>query len=68
MEQNHERLLTLAEAAERLGLRVATLRSWRLRRKNLPFVELGERAVRVREFDLEKLISKGTVLPREARQ
>jgi excisionase family DNA binding protein len=68
MEQNHERLLTLAEAAERLGLRVATLRSWRLRRKNLPFVELGERAVRVREFDLEKLISKGTVLPREVRR
>jgi excisionase family DNA binding protein len=68
METNHEHLLTLAEAAERLGLRVATLRSWRLRRKNLPFVELGERAVRVRESDLEKLIGKGTVLPREVRQ
>ena len=68
MEKNHDRLLTLAETAARLGLRVATLRSWRLRRKNLPFVALGERAVRVRESDLEKLIGNGTVLPREVEQ
>jgi excisionase family DNA binding protein len=57
-------LITLPEAAELLRLQVATLRAWRLRRKNLNFIQVGERAVRVRLSDVEKLIAGGTQPPR----
>lgn len=40
-----DRLLTPVEAAEMLGLRPATLRSWRTRRVNLRFVLAGHRAL-----------------------
>lgn len=44
--------LTEAEAAVRLGLKVATLRAWRHRGVGPPFVRLG-RAIRYLSSDLE---------------
>ena len=57
------RLLTLPEAAERLGLKVATLRFWVWQRK-IEFVRVG-RAVRVSEAVVKQLIEQGTVPARQ---
>ena len=54
-----DELLTLPEAAERLRLKVSTLRDWVLRRR-IPYVKVG-RLVRVRRSDVEALISKSLV-------
>jgi excisionase family DNA binding protein len=58
------RLLTLAQAAELLGLKVATLRFWTWQRK-IEIVRVG-RAVRVREDTIRKLIEQGTVPARRS--
>ncbi len=49
-------LVTLEEASSLLRLRPSTLRSWRLKRKKLPFVKFSRR-VFVRRSDLEALIA-----------
>lgn len=54
----HDRLLSLNEAAERLGLCHWTVRKW-LARGRLPFHRVGSRAIRIAESDLEKLIAAG---------
>ena len=51
-------LLTVVEVADRLGLRVATVRKM-LSRGDLPRVRPTKRAVRVRETDVEALILRG---------
>jgi len=53
------RLLRLEEAADRLGLRLSTLRFWVWQRK-IEVVRIG-RAVRVREDTIKRLIEEGTV-------
>lgn len=53
------RLLTLPQAAERLGLKVATLRFWVWQRK-IETVRIG-RAVRFREGTIDQLIECGTM-------
>jgi excisionase family DNA binding protein len=55
-----QRLLSVPEAAERLGLKPGTIRAWLLRRKNLPFVRCG-RAVRIPAEAVEKFIATNTV-------
>ena len=50
------RLLTVAEFAQRSGWRVATVRQ-KLWLRELPFVRLGSRSVRLREDLLEELIT-----------
>jgi hypothetical protein len=47
-----EQLLTERQAADRLGLKVTTLRAWRHRGVGPPFVRLG-RAIRYRPNDIE---------------
>jgi excisionase family DNA binding protein len=61
-----QRLLSVHETAERLGLKPGTIRAWLLRRKNLPFVRCG-RAVRIPADAVEKFIATHTVLAREHR-
>lgn len=58
-------LLTLAECAALLRLKLSTLRSWRLKRHHLPFVKLGSR-VYVRRADCEELIRASIVPARPA--
>ena len=52
--------LTEVEAAKVLGLSVATLRAWRLRRTGPRFVRLG-RAVRYTANDLRLYVEHNTV-------
>jgi excisionase family DNA binding protein len=47
--------LTERQAAERLGLKVATLRAWRHQRRGPAFVRLG-RAVRYLREDVEEFL------------
>jgi excisionase family DNA binding protein len=56
-------LLTAKEAAERLGLKVSTIRAWILRRK-LPHVNCG-RAVRIPADAIVEFIEKNTISARE---
>ena len=67
MENDNVRLLTLEQAARLLGVKESTLRSWRLHRKNLPFVTVG-RCVRVSVAAVENLISSNTIPAREPRR
>jgi excisionase family DNA binding protein len=58
------RLVRLDGAAERLGIKKATLRDWFLKRKNLDFVKVG-RAVCVTEESIERLIESNFAPARE---
>lgn len=53
------RLLTVEQAAERMGLRPKTLRM-RVWKRTMPYVKLG-RAVRFKETDIDRMIEAGTV-------
>jgi excisionase family DNA binding protein len=62
---NPGRLLTRAEAADRLGLQEQTLAVWATtKRYNLPFLKLG-RAVRYRPADIEAWLDRQTVRAEE---
>lgn len=52
-------MLTVAEAARRLGMRECTVRSWIYQRK-LAHVKLG-RSVRVPEAEIERLIRQNLI-------
>jgi excisionase family DNA binding protein len=54
------RLVRLAHAAERLGVKPSTLRDWFLKRKHLDFVKAG-RAVCVTEDSLERFIDANII-------
>jgi excisionase family DNA binding protein len=58
------RLLTVDQAAEQLGVKPSTIRSWILRREKLEVVKVG-RLVRITERSIEKLIDDNTIPPRE---
>lgn len=50
--------LTVAEVAELLKLNPQTVRNW-IDRGELPAVRLGQRRVRIRQSDLDRLLEKG---------
>lgn len=52
--------MTELEVARRLGLSVATLRAWRMRRKGPRYVRFG-RAVRYLPGDIDRFIQASTV-------
>ncbi len=58
-------LLTVKQAADTLGLKVATIRAWLSRRK-LPRVNCG-RAVRIPSEAVEEFIRRNTIPAREVR-
>jgi excisionase family DNA binding protein len=58
-------LLTVRQAADALGLKVATIRAWLYRRK-LPFVRVG-RAVRIPADAIAEFIERNTMSAREER-
>lgn len=61
---SNSRLLTVAQAAECLGVKPATIRSWILRREKLEIVKVG-RLVRITEKSIQKFIDENTIPPRE---
>lgn len=60
MNEQQTHALTEHEVAARLGLSVATLRAWRMRRKGPCFVRFG-RAVRYLPADLDRFVAASTV-------
>ena len=60
------RLLTVAEAAQALGLKPATVRAWLLRRR-LPRVSCG-RAVRIPAEAIAEFIERNTIPAKEERR
>jgi len=58
-------MLTVYQAAERLGLRDSTIRAW-IAQRRIGIVRLG-RAVRISLDEVERLISEGTVPARRPR-
>jgi len=64
--ENHKPLLNVQEAADRLGLKPATVRAWLLRRK-LPRVNCG-RAVRIPAEAIEAFVQANTIPAREPHQ
>lgn len=55
MNEQRSQALTEHEVAERLGLSVATLRAWRLKRRGPRYVRFG-RAVRYLASDIERFV------------
>jgi excisionase family DNA binding protein len=60
-----KKLLTVGEAAERLGLREGTIRVW-LAQRRLPRINCG-RAVRIPAEAVERFIAEHTIPARERR-
>ena len=58
-ENTVDELLTVEEAAVRLGLAQVTIRSWILRRR-IGFVKLG-RSIRIPADELSRLVSAGFI-------
>jgi excisionase family DNA binding protein len=54
-----ERLKSLPDAAERLGVSVKCLRGW-VWKRTIPYVKVG-RAVRISEAVIDEIIERGTV-------
>lgn len=61
------RLLTVKEVATRLGLKESTIRKYILRRQ-IAYVKLGVRAIRIPIEELERLLTAGLrpILPADA--
>jgi excisionase family DNA binding protein len=53
-------LLRVPEAARMWGVKPATVRSWLLKRQ-IPFVRLTPRAIRIRRSDVESVINRAYV-------
>jgi hypothetical protein len=56
-------LLDEKQAAKRIGVKVQTLRNWRHLRKGLPYVKLGERAIRYIDSDCDEFVLKNSIDP-----
>lgn len=63
-----DRLLTAEQAAQILGIKLVTMRSW-ISKRVIGSTRLGKRSVRVPESELQKLVERGRVpaLPDRAR-
>ncbi len=59
-------MLTVRQAAERLGLRDSTLRAW-IAQRRIGIVRLG-RAVRIPLEEIERLVAEGSVPARERKR
>jgi excisionase family DNA binding protein len=58
MNEKYSKLLTVQEAADRLGLKMSTIRLW-LALRRLPSVRLGTRAIRIPSDAIDAIIERG---------
>ena len=65
-DDSRYKLLAVEQAAERLGVKPATIRSWILKREKIETVKVG-RLVRIKESSIQKLIDDNTISPRNKR-
>jgi len=61
---NREKLLTVKEASDILGIKYKTLYQWSWMKKHLPFIKIGK-ALRVSEKDLEKFMENNRYMPKK---
>jgi excisionase family DNA binding protein len=54
------RLLRIHEAAERLGVKDATIRAW-IWQREIDYVKVGRRSVRIASDVIDEIIRSGTV-------
>ena len=59
--ENEEKLLAEQEASQFLNIAIDTLRSWRKKKINLPFIKVGTKLVRYKRSDLQEYLNKNTV-------
>ena len=64
MNEHQPKSLTEHEVAQRLGLSVATLRAWRVKRKGPRYVRFG-RAVRYLTVDIDRFVEACAVEVRD---
>jgi excisionase family DNA binding protein len=57
-------LLSVEEAAEQLGVSVASVRAWVLRRE-IEYIKV-RKSVRIRQSVIDNLIAAGTIAPRRS--
>ena len=62
-QEGRSKLLCVEQAAERLGVKPATIRSWILKRQKLEIVKVG-RLVRITEKSIDDFIERNTLSPR----
>jgi excisionase family DNA binding protein len=63
-DEKNDKLLTVDQAAEQLGVKPATIRSWILKREKIEVVKVG-RLIRIKESSVRKFIDQNTIPPRE---
>jgi excisionase family DNA binding protein len=61
--ETRSKLLAVEQAAELLGVKPATIRSWILKREKIEAVKVG-RLVRIKESSIQKFIDANTIPPR----
>jgi excisionase family DNA binding protein len=68
IRSGQEKLLSGAQVAELLGLKPVTIRQWIAKRK-ITAIKIGDRAVRIPESEVQRLIDRGTTpaLPERGR-
>lgn len=62
-DETSPKLLTIEQAAEFLGVKPATIRSWILKREKIEVVKVG-RLIRIKESSVHEFIEKNTIPPR----
>ena len=57
------KILNEYQAAEKLSLKVQTLRNWRHEGRGLPYVKIGARKIGYLPDDIENFVQAGRILP-----
>jgi excisionase family DNA binding protein len=66
LKYNGEKLMSASQVADMLGLKPVTIRAW-LARRLLGSVRVGDRAIRIPESEVMKLVERGYTPPRPQR-
>jgi hypothetical protein len=62
----NQRVLDEVQAAEKLKVKVQTMRNWRHLGKGPAYLKVGERAIRYLESDIDAFLTGNRIIPRAA--